>query len=201
MTTPSAASEILATKFSPLHLLLSLAFCGCSAAFNIHQNLAEGQIIDPVVLRKPSLEKTIGIFSKYDNFLEGYVTGGIVEPDGRALQGAAVRVTDITGNAAEGFDQGVTDQDGMYKVHFSLPILWNRVDFTGAVAVDDPWKVIAPKPQFVIRYVGKAGILAYYAKPMWIPVKNMHPPKIETKTPPPPIKKPADSFGNLDFGQ
>ncbi len=183
-------------------LFFSLALSGCSAAFRIKQNLTDGQIVDPAVVRKPSLERTIGIFPKFEDYLEGYFLGGIVDPEGHALQGVAVHVTDENGNAMESFDVGVTDQDGLYKVHFSLPIRWNRVNFTGAVTVESPWKVSAPKPQFVIKYVGTAGILAYYAKPMWIPVKSTVPKLPEIKAPPPaPKQKSEDGFGDFDLGK
>ena len=182
--------------------ILFLTFIGCSAGFHIRHNLAEGQILDPVVVRKPSSEKTMGIFPKYDDYLEGYITGGVVESEGRALQGARVKVTDTGGAELPDFEEGVTDQDGMFKIKFSLPIRWNRVDFTGAIFVEKPWQGTAPKPQFQIRYNGVIGTLAYFAKPMWIPVKNSVPPPAKpVPKAPPPKKNPGDSFGGLDFGQ
>ena len=171
---------------------LAVAFCGCSAHFHIRENLALGQIVDPAVVRKPSDEKTMGIFPKYLDYLEGYITGGIVEPEGRPLQGAQVKVTDENGADLPDFESGVTNQEGMFKVRFSLPIRWNRVDFTGAVAVEKPWAVSAPKPQFRIKYNGEAGVLACFANPMWIPVKSTA--AIQKPVAQPPKKKADDFF-------
>ena len=149
-----------------------------------------------------SLETTLGILPKYQDYLEGYVTGGIVDAEGHALQGATVRVTDEAGTSGGSFEEGITDQDGMYKVRFSVPIRWNRVDLTGTVSVDSPWQVTAPKPQFVIRYIGKAGVLALFANPMWIPVKNTAPAaKLNPIPIAPPKKNSDDTFGSFDFGQ
>ena len=181
---------------------MTAALCGCSAHFYIRENLAEGQILDAAVVRKPSDEKTMGIFPKYLDYLEGYVLGGIIEPEGRPLQGAQVRVTDENGADLPDFEMGVTDESGMFKVRFSLPIRWNRVDFTGSVAVEKPWQVTAPTPQFKIRYNGRIGVLACYAKPMWIPVKSTVPViKPVRAAQPPPKKKTEDIFGGSDFGK
>ena len=155
-----------------------------------------------MVVRKPTLETTLGILPRYQEYLEGYVTGGIVETEGHALQGATVRVADETGTSGGSFEEGATDQEGMYKVRFSVPIRWNRVDFTGTVSVDSPWAVTAPKPQFVIRYIGKAGVLALFANPMWIPVKNTGPSKAKVEAAHPAARpKSSDAFGDFDFGR
>ncbi|OGR85542.1 MAG: hypothetical protein A2901_03370 [Elusimicrobia bacterium RIFCSPLOWO2_01_FULL_54_10] len=184
---------------SGLALAFLFTLTGCSASFNIRNNLAEGQIIDPVVTRKPTLETALGIFPKYQEYLEGYVVGGVVEAEGRPLQGATVRVVDETGTSGATFEDGVTDQDGMYKVRFSVPIRWNRVDCTGTVGVEPPWQVVAPRQQFVIRYIGKAGVLALYANPMWVPVKSTLP-KVQEEPPPVKPKKSLDGFDGMDFG-
>lgn len=176
-----------------------LVFAGCSAGFRIRHNLAEGQIQDPVVVRKPSVEKTLGIIPKYENHLEGYVTGAIIEPEGRPVQGVTVRVSDENGGALEGFEPGVTDQDGLFRARFSLPIRWNRVDFTGTLSADPPWQVTAPSIKFVISYKGGSGILAYYPKPLWVPVRSTIL-RVEPKAPPV-SKKKEDPFGDMDFGQ
>lgn len=189
------------TGMTNLILFLCLALTGCSASFRIRHNLARDQILEPVVVRKPTLETTLGVIPKYQDYLEGYVTGGLVEPEGRPLQGVTVHIADSGGIGGATFEDGITDDEGMYKVRFSIPIRWNRVDFTGAVSVEAPWQVTSPKPEFVIRYVGEAGVLAYYAKPLWIPVKNTAPPKpVKPAAPPPPTKKPSDGFGDFDFG-
>ncbi len=203
--TPSAVSATsgINVGFGRAHfaVFLSLALAGCSAHFYVRENLAEGQILDPVVVRKPSDEKNMGIFPKYVDYLEGYITGGIIEPEGRPLQGAQVKVTDESGADLPNFEGGVTHKSGMFKAHFSLPVRWNRVDFTGAIVVDKPWQVTAPKPQFKISYNGRVGVLAYFAKPMWVPVKTTSPIQ---KAPPPaprPKKSSDDIFGGSDFGQ
>ncbi|OGR88053.1 MAG: hypothetical protein A3A86_00020 [Elusimicrobia bacterium RIFCSPLOWO2_01_FULL_60_11] len=183
------------------NLLLCFILGGCSASFRIRHNLARDQILEPVVLRKPTLEASLGVMPKYQDYLEGYVTGGLVETEGRPLQGVTVHIADASGIGGATFEDGITDDEGMYKSRFSIPIRWNRVDFTGSVSVDAPWQVISPKPEFVISYIAEAGVLAYYAKPLWIPVKNTAPPKpIKPVAPATPPKKPSDGFDGFDLG-
>jgi len=183
--------------------LSCLILAGCSAAFHIRDNLAEGQILEPSITRKPSLDRVGGVIPKYDSYLEGYITGGVVDPKGRAIQGVQVRVVDVNGNEITDFKPGVTDEEGIFKVRFSVLILWNRVKFTGTYIVDSPWAVNAPSSQFEIRYNGKIGTLSYFAKPIWLPVQNVDSPKpvIEKVKPLTNQQKTLDDFsGDFGFG-
>ena len=149
-------------------LSFSLLLCGCFRAYFIRENLAGSEILEPAVTRKPSEEKTWGVLPKYDDYLEGYIAGGLADTGGKPLGGIIVRVTNDIGSELPQFVQGVTDQDGVYKIRFSLPIQWDRLDFTASISPASPiWKIAAPQTKFRIYYNRKSGTLAYYPQRIW----------------------------------
>ena len=187
---------------------LCLVLGGCLGALHIRENLAEGQIIDPAVIRKPSGDKSWATVSKYDDFLEGYILGGLNGLDGKPLEGITVKVSDDKGSLLPQFSQGVTDHSGIYKIRFSLPIQWNRLDFTATLTCHSPgWQIAASQTKFRIYFNRKTGTLAYYPREIWFAAKNDAqtrpalksiplPQKKLEKSPP---KKGSDSFGDFSF--
>ena len=163
----AAASRRIVSRLF-LIFSLSLTLCGCFRAYVIRENLAGSEILEPAIIRKPSEEKSLGLLPKYDDFLEGYIAGGLADTQGKPLGGIIVRVTNDIGSELPQFVQGVTDQDGVYKIRFSLPIQWDRLDFTASVAPVSPiWKIAAPQTKFRIYYNRKSGTLAYYPQRIW----------------------------------
>ena len=175
----------------------------------IKENLAEGQITDPSVIRKPSGEKTWGIVPKYNDFFEGYISGGIAEAEGKPLQGVVVKVTDDKGSDLSQFTPGVTDSDGIYRIRFSLPIRWHGVDFSANLAANTPWRILAPQTRFRIYFNRGNGVLAYLTKEVWLAAGagiKFNPPlrrdlqKKSGNSPDSNKKKSDDVFGDFNFG-
>ena len=203
-----ADSAILATKPGIKILLILPALClsGCMGSFHVRENVSESQIKEISLIRKPMGEKSWGLLPRYEDFLEGYIVGGLVAAEGKPVEGVTVRVTDDQGTDLPQFSQGVSDNQGIYRIRFSLPIRWERIDFAGNLKATTGWQIAAPKTKFKI-YLNR-GILAYLPQESWLPVKNeivqtkpafKMPSKQEEKNPP--KKKPGDPFEDFNFGQ
>lgn len=133
------------------------------------ENLDQDRIVDLVIVRKFTGEKTLGLFSKYASFLEGYIRGVTVDYEDNPIQGVIVRVTDKSKDLA-GYDPGVSDINGVYRIRFSLPVKNNKVDVSGTISYNAPWQQqleilgAALEPQtketkFRLYYDQKAGII------------------------------------------
>lgn len=201
-------------------LLLSLlSLCGCVNTFHVRENLSEEQILDTKIIRKPTGEKSWGILPLYQDFLEGYIRGGLVDADAQAIQGVPVKVQDEKGKELSEFSHGITDSAGIYKIRFSLPVRWDRIDFTGNLSCGPNWKIVTPQTQFRIYFNRRNGVLSYSMKEVWLTVKNpqsqtkpastLAPASSEKKSDKVPFaptapttekKKAEDLFGNFGFG-
>ena len=196
-------------RVSFLFAALALIATGCLRPLSVKENLSEGQITDLKVIRKPSPEKTLGIVPRYDDYLEGYLRGGVVNHDGKPVAGAIVKVSDSSGRPSRDFGSGVTDQNGEFRLRFSLPIRWNRLDFTGKVRLSGGWDMISPRDDFRVYFNRKNGVLAYFPKEFWIPgrarkAESAQDPKVLDKLkkslkPPPGKKEPGDIFDDMGF--
>lgn len=103
------------------------------------QNFDPDRVVDLIIVKKITGEKRLGMFTKYKPFLEGYLRGVVVDYDDTPIQGVVVRVMDGTKDYA-GFDPGVSDADGIYKVRFSIPIVKDKVDIKATMSYNPPWQ-------------------------------------------------------------
>lgn len=210
------ALEILAARFFPL-VLIGLV-TGCYNSYLIKEDLSGGQVQDTAILHIPTNQKTWGIFPVYEDILEGYLRGGIVDSEGQGIQGITVKVMDEKGKELPGFTAGVTDGAGIFRARFSLPIKWGRIDFKGSFVVDDRWEIKAPQNKFRFYFSQANGTLVYTAQEFWMDLKGAYsasegkeagkmekqalPKKTEKKTSDSGSNpnKSEDAFGNFGFG-
>ena len=134
-------------------------------------NLDPDRIIDLIIVKRLTGKKILGIFNKYIPYLEGYIRGSTVDYDDNPIQGVIVRVTEKDKDLA-GYDPGVSDANGIYKIRFSLPIpKTKKIDMNGTVSYNPPWQQqleilgVALEPQtketkFRLYYDQKTGIIA-----------------------------------------
>ena len=171
------------------------------APYAVKENLSSGQIVETAVIRRPTGDKTLGFLPKYDRFLEGYIRGGLLAADGKPISGVPVAVQDEAGSPVPDFQPGVTDQEGLYRIRFSLPLRWGIADFEGKLACLEGWKAVQPDTGFRIYFSRSSGILAYSPKALWLTVRNNDMEKKLSQPkpapPPPPKKKSDDSFGSF----
>lgn len=103
------------------------------------ENFDPDRVVDLIIVKKITGEKRLGMFTKYAPYLEGYIRGVVVDYDDTPIQGVVTRVMD--GNRDyPGFDPGVSDADGVYKIRFSIPIKKGMVDVQGSIAYNPPWQ-------------------------------------------------------------
>lgn len=103
------------------------------------ENLDTDRLVDLVIVKKLTGKKILGMFSRYDEYLEGYIRGVVVDYDDNPIEGVVVRVAD-KGRDLPGFDPGISDANGVYRIRFSLSIKKNRVDQRGTIAYNPPWQ-------------------------------------------------------------
>lgn len=103
------------------------------------ENLDADRLVDLVIVKKLTGEKSLGLFTKYTLYLEGYIRGVVVDYEDNPIEGSVVRVTD-KGKDSPGFDPGISDANGVYRIRFSLPIKKKKVDQRGAIAYNPPWQ-------------------------------------------------------------
>lgn len=183
-------------------ILLLVALTGCGGNYYIKENLAPQQIVGTAIQRKPAPGKLMGFIPRYDDYLEGYVRGGLNYSNGKPAQGVVVKVQDEKGREHPGFQTGVTDSSGVYKVPFSLPVRWKRIDFTGSLMLPEGWKMVTPSSRFRIYFDRRHGVLLYAPLDHWATVKNEKeaPPPAPAPAKPAPKKKADDDFGFGDDG-
>ncbi len=103
------------------------------------ENFDPDRVVDLIIVKRVTGEKRLGMFTKYAPYLEGYIRGVVVDYDDTPIQGVVARVMD--GNRDyPGFDPGVSDGDGIYKIRFSLPIKKDRVEVQGSISYNPPWQ-------------------------------------------------------------
>ncbi|MBI4368729.1 MAG: hypothetical protein HY547_00715 [Elusimicrobia bacterium] len=133
----------------------------------LREDLAEGRISDLTKTKKLVGTKGFLMFKapKYGFFLEGYIRGIVTDYDDRPIEGVAVlaavtsmekgekkKEEDVIDIALEeegkekvyelvpNFDAGITDADGVYRIHFSIPIIKNRIDLRGKILYNHGWE-------------------------------------------------------------
>lgn len=208
-TSISRTLQIIKTKTLFL-FVCSLVLSGCLRFYHVKDNLSEGQVIEPAIIRNPTHEKSWGILPIYEDYLEGYIQGGVMGPDGHPIQGVTVKVLSDKGKELDSYQPGVTDGSGIYKIRFSLPIHWKILDTKGVLSVNSEWQMKTPQTQFRLYFSQSNGILAFTSKEYWltvqageaVPEKNK-PGAFSIKKPEKPEapkKKGDDLFGNFGFG-
>ncbi len=103
------------------------------------ENFDPERVVDLIIVKKITAQKRLGLFTKYSPFLEGYIRGVVVDYDDTPIQGVVVRVMDGARDYP-GFDPGVSDADGVYKIRFSLPIVKKKVIVQGTISYNPPWQ-------------------------------------------------------------
>lgn len=141
---------------------------GCLKTQFVRYNFSGTWVEDVTIRHKESKEKRVSIFPVYRDYLEGYLRGGISSPEGTPLVGVSVILTDEKGNPLENFTPGITDSKGIYKIYFSLPLIWNRIDMIANITVGDGWKITEPPTPFRFFYEGRKGILAFFPETFWL---------------------------------
>ncbi len=125
----------------------------------------------------------MGLIPVYQDYLEGYIHGGLVNAEGQPVQGVTVFVSDSAGKELDQFSPGVTDLYGIFRVRFSLPIHWHKVDVT-AQFYPESWNVIEPYPKFRFYFDRQTGVLSYAPIEQWYAVRQGESMvKIEKKNP------------------
>lgn len=182
----------------------SILFLGCTRVFHIKHNLAEGQVFDLAIIRKPTGLKSHGFLPVYEDYLEGYIRGGLFDFDAQPIQGVRVKVLTEKGEDAPEFTPGITDSMGIFKVRFSLPIRWKRVEFSGSFSPLN-WKIVQPNPKFYIYFNRDTGVFVYSLKEAWLAVKSEQvqtslTPKQVLPMPEKKSEKKKDFFEGFGFG-
>lgn len=184
-------------------LFLALFFLpGCFHNYYIKENLSPNQIVDTAIIRKPSLVKSRIILPRYDDYLEGYIRGRLFTSDGKPLQGVVVKVQDKNGKDYTGFVSGVSDSSGTYRVRFSQPIVWKRVDIEAVLTFESGWRALGKKTRFHLYFNRRSGDLVFTPEENILVLENSG--ELKKQAPPvaAPSKKPPadDGFGGFDMG-
>jgi len=102
-------------------------------------NMDRERLVDLILVKKLTGAKRFYVFTKHGRFLEGYIRGSVVDYTDNPIEGVIVRVTDGR-NDLPGFDPGISDSNGIYRIRFSLPVVKNVVDQAGTIAYNPPWE-------------------------------------------------------------
>ncbi len=166
-------------------LLFLLALTGCSSLMErlpfmgkklpmiggvYRENFDADRLVDLNIVRKLTGAKIFYIFPKYTTYLEGYIRGAVVDYDDTPIEGIVVRIVE-KGRDLPGYDPGISDANGVYRIRFSHPIKKDVVDVRGAISYNPPWSQqldllgTALEPQtketkFRLYYNQKMGIIA-----------------------------------------
>lgn len=103
------------------------------------ENLDPDRLVDLVIVKKLTGKKKMMFFDDYTDYLEGYIRGAVMDYDDNPMEGIVVRVTD-KGKDLPGFDPGVSDSNGVYRVRFSQPIQKKMVDIRASINYNPPWQ-------------------------------------------------------------
>jgi hypothetical protein len=153
--------KTLALNFS--FFLLS----GCFGGFKTLKvvDFTDQRVVDLSLTRKATGKREFLFFSttRTGTFLEGNIQGIITDYTGNPIEGVTVRVVSDTGRAKSGeniaamdavetitensnasvnvsFAPGISDSMGLYKIHFSLPVLEDSaVDVRGKMLYNPGW--------------------------------------------------------------
>lgn len=178
-------------------LLLSAAFSGCGGMKSLKVvDFTDQRAGDLSLTKKVTGKREFLFFSttKMGIFLDGNIQGLITDYQGNPIEGVTVKVVPDTGKsktgAGEGVDElsgaeenanaainlsfapGISDTMGLYKIHFSLPVVDNEVDVRGKLVYNPGWdqqkmnlgKAYEPQQKetpFRLYYSMNTGFLAF----------------------------------------
>ncbi|MDD5686308.1 MAG: hypothetical protein PHE88_00545 [Elusimicrobia bacterium] len=159
----------------PTFYFLLTVFTGCAGfpligkkstgkITTINENLSPDRLADLSITKKLAGYKKFMFFSSpnYTDWFEGFLKGEIVDEEGVPLADIQVMVDGI------GYENAVTDVNGVYKIRFSIPIVKGIADANGKLIIHPKWeseleiKGVSYQPTikdapFRIYYNGNAG--------------------------------------------
>jgi hypothetical protein len=154
-------------SFLLLPALLAPALSGCFGGLKTLKvvDYTDQRVGDLSLTKKVTGRKDFLFFSttKMGIFLEGNLQGTITDYQGNPIEGVTVKVqpdagkskTGASGNAADefagaeenanaainlSFAPGITDTQGLFKIHFALPVVDNEVDVRGKLVYNPGWE-------------------------------------------------------------
>ena len=183
-------------------LLLNLSFLLLSGCFGGFKKLTvvdftDQRVGDLSLTKKVTGKREFLFFSttKTGTFLDGNIQGVITDYMGNPIEGVTVKVLPDTGRSKTGqgggeadmfaaveenanaavnlsFAPGISDTLGLYKIHFSLPVVDSEVDVRGKMVYNPGWdqsrmnlgKAYEPQTKetpFRLYYSLKTGFLAF----------------------------------------
>lgn len=174
---------------APLALACALLAGGCSSVSLgkgrkkvVATDYAEGRVVDVIITDRLTGSNELLFLStpKRSLFLEGYITGVVIDYEENPIPGVVVRAVAEGEEHAEwgkafrssAFDPGVSDTNGVYRIRFSLPIVKRAIDIRGRFLYNPGWETEkvnlgkAYKPQmhespFRLVYDERRGILVF----------------------------------------
>ena len=144
--------------------MLCLPLAGCFGGLRALKvdDFTERRVADLTLTKKVSGKRDFLFFSttKMSVFLDGNVQGIITDYQGNPIEGVTVKIVqdsnrrggmeggDGFAEAAEentsavvnfSFSPGITDSMGLYKIHFSVPLVDDAVDLRGKLVYNPGW--------------------------------------------------------------
>jgi hypothetical protein len=185
------------TQFIFAALLVAPLLSGCGGLRNLKvDDFTDQRVGDLSLTKKVTGKRDFMFFSttKMGLFLEGNIQGVITDYQGNPIEGVTVRAQPEAGRSKTGasdngdefaaaednasavinlsFAPGISDTMGLYKIHFSLPVVDNEVDVRGKLVYNPGWdqqkvnlgKAYEPQTKettFRLYYNMKTGYLAF----------------------------------------
>ncbi|HAX61877.1 MAG TPA: hypothetical protein DCX95_04900 [Elusimicrobia bacterium] len=102
----------------------------------INENFSPDRLTDLAVIKKLAGYKKFLFISNanYTDWFEGFLRGEIVGEDGVPVANIQIMVDGI------GFENAVTDVNGIYKIRFSIPIVKGLADANGKLIIHPKWE-------------------------------------------------------------
>ena len=148
-------------------LILLILLPSCIHVYHIKENLSPNQLEELTIMRKPTGEKSNTIFPIYADYLEGYLLGGIMNSKGEPLSGVTVKIQDQERKDYPGFQTGASDKFGIYRIRFSIPIHWNKIDVHACISCSSGWTEKTPHTEFRLFFDRQTGIIACSPQKIW----------------------------------
>lgn len=153
--------------FLLLPALLAPSLCGCFGGLKTLKvvDFSDQRVGDLSLTKKVTGKKDFLFFSttKMGIFLEGNLQGTITDYQGNPIEGVTVKVQPDAGKSKTGasenvadefagaeenanaainlsFAPGITDTQGLFKIHFALPVVDNEVDVRGKLVYNPGWE-------------------------------------------------------------
>jgi hypothetical protein len=184
-----------ALKLIALLLLPWLAGCGGFKSLKV-VDFTDSRVGDLSLTKKVTGKKEFMFFSttKMGMFLDGNIQGIITDYQGNPIEGVTVKIQPDAGKSKTSsgqttdeyagpeenanavinlsFAPGISDTQGLYKIHFSLPVVDKEVDVRGKVVYNPGWdqqkmnlgKAYEPQQKespFRLYYNMETGFLAF----------------------------------------